>query len=125
MFTLRKKHQTTNGVKRAYWSCTITGCKVSCKTNGVDTLDGLELGVNKTHSHGKFTSGEMVRIEMIEKGKLRARDLTNSIGQILDDLEKEYLTINNSDIVQWKRDNVMQVLRRERQKLRKCEPLRS
>jgi len=39
---------------------------------------------------------------------------TESIGKILDDLESEYVTRENVLRVQWNRDNMKQVLNRER-----------
>ena len=53
---------------------------------------------------------------MIEKGRARARDHTESVGKILDDLEGEYLNQGNLASVRWKRDNVKQMLQRERKK---------
>ena len=55
----------------------------------VDTLDGLEFGSNKIHTHEGFSPGDMIRMEMIENGRARARDYTESVGKILDDLESE------------------------------------
>jgi len=55
-------------------------------------------------------------MEMIEKGRARARDHTESVGKILDDLEGEYLNQGNLASVRWKRDNVKQMLQRERKK---------
>jgi len=37
----------------------------------------------------------MIRMEMTEKGRARARDHTESVGKILDDLENEYLNREN------------------------------
>jgi hypothetical protein len=48
----------------------------------------------------------MIRMEMIEKGRARARDHTESVGKILDDLEGGYLNQENLASVRWKRDNL-------------------
>ncbi len=55
-------------------------------------------------------------MEMIEKERARARDFTESVGKILVDLEDEYLNQGNLASVRWKRDNVKQMLQRERKK---------
>ncbi len=61
-------------------------------------------------------SGHVIKMEMIEKRRARARDHTESVGKILDDLEGEYLNQGNVASVRWKRDNVKQILQRERKK---------
>jgi hypothetical protein len=101
LFRLRKNPDLNKGIKFAYWNCTVGGCKVSCKTKDVDTMD-------------EFEFGDLIRDEMIQKGRVQARDYTKSIGKILDDLETEYLNQENLTSVQWKRGNVMQMLQRER-----------
>ena len=116
MFTIRKKPNLSRGVKFAYWDCAHPGCKVTCKTVGIDSLDGFEYGRTKVHNHGDITCGEIIRMEMVEKGKLRALTQTESIGKILEDLEKEYVTTENYKSVQWNRENMRQVLHRERAK---------
>ncbi len=55
-------------------------------------------------------------MEMIEKERARARDFTESVGKILVDLEDEYLNQGNLASVRWKRENVKQMLQRERKK---------
>jgi hypothetical protein len=82
----------------------------------MDSVDGFEYGRTKNHNHEKFTCGEMVRMEMMEKGKHRAGTQTEPIGKILDDLEAEYLTKENFKSVKWHRENMKQVLHRERAK---------
>ncbi len=37
----------------------------------------------------------MIRLEMLEKGKIRARNQTETGGKIIRDLEKDYLTTEN------------------------------
>jgi len=86
---------------------------VTCKTAGIDSLDGFEYGRTKVHNHSNVTCGEIIRMEMVEKGKLRALTQTESIGKILEDLEKEYLTTENYTSVQSNRENMRQVLHRE------------
>jgi len=80
----------------------------------MDTMDEFEFGSCTVHSHAGFTAGDLIRDEMIQKGRVQARDYTKSIGKILDDLEAEYLNQENLTSVQWKRGNVMQMLQRER-----------
>jgi len=104
LFGLKKIPQPNKGVKFAYWTCTNGGYKVSVMTKDVNTLDGLEFGSNKIHAHEGFSSVDMIRMEMIEKG--RARDHTESVGKIVDDLEGDYLNQENLASVWWKRDNL-------------------
>ena len=95
LYTIRKKINKENGVKFAYWDCAHAGCKVTAKTPSMDSVDGFEYGHTKNHNHENITCGEMVRMEMAEKGKLRAATQTEPIGKILYDLEEEYLTKEN------------------------------
>ena len=69
---------------------------MSCKTRDVDTMDGFEFGSSTVHSHSGFTAGDLIRMEMIKKESVQARDYTDPIGKILDDLEAEYLNPENS-----------------------------
>ena len=55
-------------------------------------------------------------MEMLEKGRLKARNSTESIGRIIDDLEKEYLTKENYKSIQWSSENAKQIFHRERGK---------
>lgn len=114
LFRLRKKPDVSKGIKFAYWNCTVGGCKVSCKTKDVNTLDEFKFGSCTVHLHDGFTTGGLIRDEMIKKGRVQARDYTKSIGKILDDLEAEYLNQENFTSVKWKRDNVKQILQRVR-----------
>jgi len=38
MFTIREKPNWSRGLKSAYLGCFHSGCKVTCKTTGIDTL---------------------------------------------------------------------------------------
>ncbi len=60
-----------------------------CRTAGIGTLDGFEWGRNKVHSHQTVSSGEMIWLEIFEKGKIRARNQTETVGQIIRDFEKD------------------------------------
>jgi len=68
MFTIRKKPNLSRGVKFAYWDYANPGCKVTCETAGIESLDGFEYGRTRVHSHGNITCGEMIRMEMLKKG---------------------------------------------------------
>ncbi len=116
LFGIRKRPNLSKGIKAAYWSCSHAGCNVTFKTAGMDTLDGFEWGRNKEHSHPSKTCGEVIRMEMLEKGRLKARNNTESIGRIIEDLEKEYLTKENFQSIQWNRANAKQAFHRERGK---------
>ena len=116
MFCIRKKPNLLKGVKYAYWDCAYAGCRITCKTPNMDSVEGIEFGRTTNHNHENVTCGEIIRMEMVAKGKLRARKQTESIGKILDDLENEYLTRENIVSVQWSRDNMKQVLHRESKK---------
>jgi len=71
IFTIKKKPNLSREVKFAYWDCAHPGCKVICKTADIDSLDGFEHGRTKVNSHGNITCGEIIRMEIVEKGKLR------------------------------------------------------
>jgi len=105
IFTIRKKPNLSRGVKFAYWDCAHPGCKVSCKTADIDSLCyiispkkpnlSIKHGRTKVHCHGNITCGEIIRMKMVEKGKLRGLTKTKSIGKILEYLEMEYVTKEN------------------------------
>jgi hypothetical protein len=71
MYRIRKKPNPSTGVKYAYWDCAYSGCRVTCRKAGVGTLDGFEYGRTRAHSHNTVSAGEMIRLEMLEKGKIR------------------------------------------------------
>jgi hypothetical protein len=86
MFCIRKKPNLLKRVKYAYWDCAYAGCRVTCKTPNMGSVEGIEFGRTTNHTHENVTCGEIIRMEMVAKGKLRARTQTESIGKILDDL---------------------------------------
>jgi len=55
-------------------------------------------------NYGLITCGEIIRMEIVEKGKLRAFIQTEIIVKTLEDLEKEYLAKENFSSVQWNND---------------------
>jgi len=64
-------------------------------------MDEFEFGSFTVHSQAGFTAGDLIRDEMIQKGKVQAWDYTKSIGKILDDLEAEYLNQQNLTTVSY------------------------
>jgi hypothetical protein len=53
--------------------------RVTARTLRVESLIGLKYG----HSHSYFTGGEIIKMVMMEKGKLRARIQSESIDKLV------------------------------------------
>ncbi len=43
-----------------------------CKTKDVEKLDGFEFGRTTVYKHDEFTSGDLIRLEMIKKRRVLA-----------------------------------------------------
>ena len=94
--------------------CRNTTCRGTCMTEYSDTIDGFKLG-NIEHNHPIITSGEQIRNEMIRKGLKRAMEsISETIPKILRDLVFEFLTVENSTIVDWSAEAVKFFTEKER-----------
>ncbi len=97
VYSLRKKPNPDKGIKYAYWDCAHSGCRVTARTSGVDSLEGFTYGRTQSHSHTDFTCGEIIHMEMLEKAKLRARSQTESIGKIVASVPQAIWNIYDRD----------------------------
>ncbi len=67
----------------------------------IDSYEGDIEGfvLNEEHSHQPQSMGTSVREKMLCKGEKRARELRDSVKTIIDDLEAEFLTVENAATV--------------------------
>jgi len=91
-------------------------CPGACKSDNYDgDIEGFVL--NKEHNHQPQSMGASIRERMLCKGEKRARDQRDSIKTIIEDLEAEFLTVENVASVGWDRSAASQRFYRVRQQV--------
>jgi len=93
-YVINKYKNLQKKVMFTYWRCVVENCPGACKSDSSDgDIEGFV--VSKDHNHRPQSVGASIRERMLCKGEKRARNQRDSIKTIIEDLEAEFLTVEN------------------------------